>query len=147
MSSDEHLQFTEVLNYLKDQQQCAIVHVASLHEVTIGFDRRSTWHVQTTLKQSPDASVQRRLKAAKLKTHSREMHMAFGPNRGETIRIVTVAGDFESAETAARTALSIFDIAWQVSATEWLWVTASLYDDRGDPKRPAAWPPVGTPPM
>jgi hypothetical protein len=143
--ADNHLQLNEVLDYLKAKQDCAIIHPESKHEVAIEFDRKSNWFVQAgPLKDAPDSAVQNKLKQAKLKTKSREMSMHFGPNRGKTIQFFTVSGDFKSADAAARAALSMFDILWQVPATEWLWVTAMQYDDRDEPKRPEVWPPAGT---
>jgi hypothetical protein len=138
------LQLNEVLDYLQAKQDCAIVHHEGNHEVAIEFDRESNWLVRATLKDAPGLAVQTTLKAAKLKTRSREVQLQFGRNRGKTIQVFTVAGDFKSADAAARAALAIFEILWHVSATEWLWVTAMQYDDRDEPKRPTVWPPAGT---
>lgn len=134
----------EVLDYLDAKQDCAIIHPESEHEVAIEFDRKSKWFVQAKLKDAPDAAVQKKLKAAKLRAKSRKMQMRFGPNRGKTSQFFNASGDFRSADAAARAALSMFDILWPVPATQWLWVTAMQYDDRDEPKRPEIWPPAGT---
>ena len=142
MPAEKHLQLDEVLDFLKEKQDCAIVDVEGEHEVAINFDREASWHVGATLKESPDSVIKKKLKAAGLKVKSRELTPHFGPQRGKTIQFFRVAGDFKSAEAAARSALSILNILWQVPADQWLWVTAMQYDDRDDPKRPDVWPPA-----
>jgi hypothetical protein len=100
-------------------------------------------YVQATLQESPAAMVRKKLKAGGLTTRSREMQTRFGRDRAKTIQLFTAAGDFKSPESAARAALSVFVVLWQLPVTEWLWVTARNYDDRDEPKRPSVWPPAG----
>lgn len=140
--AEEHLQFMEVLDYLTAKQGCAIVHPETHHEVTVGLDSRSNWFVQTILPESPGTAPRKNLKSVGLKTKPRETRMNFGPQAGKTVKFFTVSGDFKSAETSARAALSVFEILWRVHAGEWLWVTAAQYDDRGKPNRPGVWPPA-----
>jgi hypothetical protein len=140
--NQDHPQLAEVLAYLNAKQECAVVHPPSNHEVAIEFDRTSEWYAQATLQEAPDATAQKKLKAAGLKTRSREMQMGFGASRGKAIQFFTAAGDFKSPEDAARAALSVFVVLWQLPVTEWLWVTAREYDDRDEPKRPGVWPPA-----
>ena len=133
---EEHPQLQEALDYLGANDDCAIVHTQSEHEVAIEFDRDSSWYVQTVLKESPVPEIVRKLKAAKLTTSTRKVIPQFGPHAGKVMEIVTVAGDFKSAKSAAQAALSVFDIIWKVPSTEWLWVAAIQPDDRDEPKRP-----------
>lgn len=143
MPDNDHLQLTEVLDYLKANQDCAIVHPDSTHEVAIEFDRDAKWFVQAMVKDAPDAGMQKWLKAAELETNSREFTPRFGSQAGKTFKFYTVSGYLKSAEAAARAALSMFDILWQVPTNEWLWITALQFDDREELKRPSAWPPAG----
>lgn len=144
MPAEDHLQLSEVLDYLKANQDCAIVDPDTGWDVVIEFDRAANWRVNTMLKVAPESTAKRKLKAAGLKTNIRKMLMHFGPHRGETIGFFTVDGEFDSADAAARAALSVFATVWQVPTTRWLWVTAIQHDDREEPKRPSVWPPAGT---
>jgi hypothetical protein len=144
MPTDDHPQIEEVVAFLRAKQACAIVHPNDQdesREVSIHLDDRSKWHVQALIFGFPRPDVRKRLKAAGLRIRHREMRMHFGPQRGTTVQFFAVARGFDHPEAAARAALAVLEILWALLATEWLWVTAMEYDDRGEPERPPVWPP------
>ena len=113
-------------------RSCAVVHVGSRIEATVFADGKQ-WAVRAALPAAPTDAALRRLRPMRLKHTVRAIKMSFGPRRGETVEVHEVGGRFKEVAPAASAALALVRALAAVPDTEWLWVTDSAYDDRGEP--------------
>lgn len=139
MSDDEQpLQLDEVVTAIRKSGACAIVHLPTHQDVDLYTDiysKKEPWRVRTVFREVPGKDVLRAALALGFHLSSIESRKA-GPTY-ELSR--NCFGD----TAAAIKAISLMRLLPGVHADDWLWVTASEYDDREvpPPNPPENWPP------
>jgi hypothetical protein len=134
----EPLHLGEVVTAIRQVGACAIVHLATHQEVhlyTDVYNKREPWRVRTLFSDVPEKGV---LRAS----------LALG-FRLSSIESTRSAPTYELSRNcfgdtaAAIKAIELMRLLPEVKAEDWLWVTASEYDDREvpAPDPPANWPP------
>lgn len=133
----EPLQVDEVVAAIRGEGACAIVHLPTRQVVDLYTDiynKTSPWRVRTLFADIPQPDVLRGALALGFRLSSTESE--WGPTY-ELSR--NCFGD----TAAAIKAIALARLLPAVGAEDWLWVTASEYDDREvpPPDPPANWPP------
>jgi hypothetical protein len=134
-------QFDEVVAALSQCEARTLVHLDTKQEVDIykgsGIEA-APWQVRYShYHQLPDPDLLSRALAAGFEL--REPAPGCGRRRYEIYK------NGRSIKAVAELALVLARLLPGVPADAWLWVTASDYDQRGDPPtRPDPWPPAGT---
>jgi hypothetical protein len=136
------IQLDEVVAAIRRSGECAIVHVPTLQEVDLYADiynKKEPWCVRTLFPDVPEKDLLRAALALGFQLSSTES-ARFGPTY-ELSR--NCFGD----TAAAIKAIELARLLPGVGAGDWLWVTASQYDDREvpAPEPPENWPPDGAP--
>ena len=139
MSDDRQpLQLDEVVTAIRRSGACAIVHVPTRQDVDLYTDiynRKEPWRVRRLFSDVPEKDLLRAALALGFHLSSIE-----DPNFGPTYELSrNCFGD----TAAAIKAVALARLLPGVGAEDWLWVTASEYDDREvpPPEQPENWPP------
>jgi hypothetical protein len=139
MSEDRQpLQVDEVVSAIRSAGECAIVHVPTHQEVEVYTDiynEKAPWCVRTFFSDVPEKDVLRF--ALALGFHLSSIASGTGPTY-ELSR--NCFGD----TAAAIKAIALARLLPRVGPEDWLWVTASAYEDREHPPPdpPKPWPPA-----
>lgn len=133
----ELLQADEVVAAIRSDGACAIIHLPTEQAVNLYTDiynKKEPWCVRTLFRDIPEKDLLRGALALGFRLSSLDS------GRGPTYELSrNCFGD----TAAAIKAVALARLLPGVGAEDWLWVTASEYDNREvpPPKPPAHWPP------